>query len=351
MSKHILSYDKFLNETASGSGTYRSTTFDRSVSVASSPGNFVKEAVKALTDGGMNVEVLSSDRQLKNDNLFCKISFPKIVNFIKEYYDFDYNTQVAYIEGNNLKQEVNNFSIDNIVLYSKGYMMRTSGQNTEFEYSSIERMVQETKVFLAKAFIYSSGSKGQILFPKRNKKILVGDGSEKSFSKSVQSKHSRNLPDSVKKIFDQIDEFSKSYNLLYSFDEDNCKLITLMLCSLAEMELLKPGFEIGKIKATLFTLKSSNRSTDKRKFYRFDYSLTKNLFTRKDTFRILRATTLDEIIIPEESWWSMENTDWFLDYKNAYLKLQAMSQEELDSYFTDLAIRKRGVIHSKKFNL
>ena len=48
MSKHILSYDKFLNETASGSGTYRSTTFDRSVSVASSPGNFVKEAVKAL---------------------------------------------------------------------------------------------------------------------------------------------------------------------------------------------------------------------------------------------------------------------------------------------------------------
>lgn len=333
MSKHILTYDKFLNENA----IYET-------SVASSPGNFVKEAVKALTDEGLIVEVLSSDRQLKNDNLFCKISFPKIVDFIKEYYDFDYDTQVAYTEGNNLKQAVNNFSFNDIVFYSKGYMMRTSKSNTDFEYSSVERMVQETKVFLAKAFIKTSGARGQILFPKRNKKMFSDD---RSFSKATQSQHLRNLPGDVKKIFDQIDsEFSKTYDLLCPFDEDNCKLITLMLCSLAELQVLKPEFEIGIIKPTLFTIKSSNRPSDRWKFYSFDYSLTKNLFTRKDVFYMF-----DDIIAPGDSWWSIENSDWFPDYRDAYLKFQRMTQKELDSYFADLSHRKRGTIHGKKFNL
>jgi hypothetical protein len=340
MSKHILSYDKFLKE---------------NVSTPLGEKTFVNEAVKALTAEGFVITVRSTSRQLKNDNLFCTISYPKVVDFIREYYDFDFNTQVEYTKGNNLKQDAENLNFEDITIYSRGSMMRAKKANPEFLFSGIEDMVLKMKIFFAKAFVYTAPARGQFLFPKRNKKILwnAENSSESSLTKSFQSQHSRNLPDGTKRLLDSITPgFTKSYDSLISLDESNTKLITLMLCTLASLNIENPDLlSIKKIDPRTFSYNDSDSSKkawqplrNSIEFYQFTYSITKNILTKKDVFR-----TVSGVIVPDI--WSIERSAWLQDYLDTYLKLQAMSQQKLDAYFEDFVHKRRGVIHAKKFNL
>jgi hypothetical protein len=227
-------------------------------------------------------------------------------------------------------------------------MMRTKKANTEFLFSGIEDMVLKMKIFFAKAFIYTAYSRGQFLFPKRNKKILWDseNSSEISLTKSFQSQHSRNLPDGTKRLLDSISPgFAKSYDSLISFDESNTKLITLMLCTFASLNIENPDFSIKKIDAIAFSFSyNHSASSEPIEFYQFRISTAKNILTKKDVFR-----TVSGVIVPDT--WRIEKSAWFQDYLDTYLKFQAMSQQKLDTYFEDFVHRRRGVIHAKKFNL
>lgn len=306
--------------------------------------NFIEEAVSALNSHGIEVEITSTPKQILNQNLMCTLTFKKLIEFIEDYYKIDRSQILGILS----LDQIRNLEF-NLMIYKSGYVQKPESSGVvPFKFSSVDDMAEKTQALIAKEFIkgntryfntsmYKHNHTGMTslwqVFPNDVKMNKTQDSwlPELAFPKRLK------LPSGAHKVLSKMmKEFSNYYDKL-SFCPVYLENLTTTLCALADTLVHSPNNNY-QISETLTMIKDNSTSTD---------SLS----------HISKPTIIKNKVSCKISYFSSignANYGTSLDhqyFEEAYRKYSNMSQTELDAYFEDFAIKKRGSIAGKKFGL
>jgi hypothetical protein len=308
--------------------------------------DFIKNATAALTDAGFIVISNSTPRQLKNGNLACTISYPKMLDFLKEYYNLDKNVILA---GDIALDDLFKRLKVKTIIYKRGAVIREGQSSDDFKFSSYNELVLNMKIFFCKEFIKGSTRSfdASVGLPVARAAYDAPWSVFPRMREVVDDYHKLQPPktklsDGAKKILDgYVRDFSKKYDRLALVCPAYVEKINSILSTYAEFIILnqhefsKDDFftpnELLYFQNTTnnfhFDIASMQRSVIKDKAsMKVSYNLAVN------AYRGQPATYKDELA-------------------SIYEKLLKMTDAEREEYFENLHFKKRGIITGKKYGL
>lgn len=302
---------------------------------------FTDEAIKALTKAGFVITDKSTPRQKNNDNIACEITFPPILEFMKEYYGIGEERVVC----SNLKSLIENYRYDTVI-YKIGNVQRPGVGSSDFKFSSVKELVENLKRYMTASLI--SGSRlianqtykvfpNDIRIDKKNtyrNRWTPGAGNDVGIA-PIRKK----LPTSALTILDKIfDNFSKYYNQIYSFLPEYLEYATDLYCALIEFYYIEVA-DTSTV-CRIFASLGGVTSTEKHNWIPL-IDATTNVRKEKTSMKVSYYGDQE----------SFHTSNGYKDLKPYVDKFRDFSEEKLDSYFNDYLTTKRGMIAGKKFGL
>jgi hypothetical protein len=329
----IKNFEDFLNENDRYS---RTRTYNEA--------SFADEAIKALTKAGFAVNNISTPRQKNNDNLACEISFPKILDFLKEYYNIEKERVIC-------KSDVESFvSLIKMstIVYKKGYAQRPGVSSKDFSFDSIPDLVNKMKTYFTAQFISGPGVFNAIhsnynryqVFPndiRLDTKYLYRNRWLPGIGHNIDAPPLRKkLPEGAKTALNNIfPEFSSLYDKIYAISPEYLEYATDSYCAFIEFYYVEISDEKLDIHADL-----SNAI--------FDYSRDRIVFMDNALHVRKEKTHMKVSYYGEQRFSTSSGSKDFAPYLD---KFRAMPQEYLEKYMDDYLHRKRGMLTGKKFGI